>query len=47
MSGAAQAEVKVTASLNAKASGASSVEYLGNPTRVKEQKSGAGKIQAR
>jgi phage shock protein C len=47
VSGAAQAEVKVTESLNAKASGASAIEYFGNPARVKEQKSGAGRIQAR
>lgn len=47
VSGAAQAEIKVTESLNAKASGASSIEYSGNPVRVKEQKTGAGRIQAR
>lgn len=47
VSGAAQAEVKVSESLNAKASGASSIEYFGNPARVMEQKSGAGKIQGR
>jgi hypothetical protein len=47
VSGAAQAEIKVTESLNAKASGASSIEYSGNSVRVKEQKTGAGRIQAR
>jgi hypothetical protein len=47
MSGAAHAEIKVTESLNAKSSGASSIVYSGNPTRVEKQTTGAGKISAR
>lgn len=47
VSGAAHAEIKVLETLNAKASGASSIEYAGNPARVKEQKTGAGRILAR
>jgi phage shock protein C len=47
MSGAAHAEIKVIESLEAKSSGASSIVYSGNPTRVEKQKTGAGKISAR
>ena len=44
MSWAAHAEIKVIESLEAKSSGASSIVYSGNPTRVEKQKTGAGKI---
>jgi phage shock protein C len=47
LSGVAQGDIRVTHSLSAKASGASALLYSGNPQRVKEEKSGAGRIKGR
>lgn len=46
VSGASRANVFVTESLNAEASGASRVSYAGNPKEVKENESGASRISA-
>ncbi|GAB3271066.1 head GIN domain-containing protein [Larkinella harenae] len=44
-SGASKAEVSVAKSLTAEASGASGIRYKGNPTFIKENSSGASKIE--
>ena len=45
-SGASKARVNVTGSIEAEASGASSIEYSGNPTVRKSETSGASKIKS-